>query len=142
MLGFPAPFFLKPIHFSSSFSWFFSNHLSTNHLRFNGMLVMCGQRGGLIANLTRLIHFGPPAKELMAKHETVCKVEAALWEATKPGAKWGDALKAGITAYKNVGHAKEWELHHQGGPTGYSGRDFIVTPDEKRTVLDKHTTTS
>ena len=110
---------------------------TANHLRFNGMLVICGQRGGLIANLTRLVHFGPPAKGLMAKHEAVCKVEAALWEATKPGAKWGDVLKAGIAAYKNVGHAKEWELHHQGGPTGYSGRDFIVTPDEKRTVIDK-----
>ena len=101
------------------------------------MIVICGQRGGLIANLSRLVHFGPPAKVLMAKHEAVCKVEAALWEATVPGAKWGDVLKVGIAAYKNVGHAKEWELHHQGGPTGYSGRDFIVTPDEKRTVIDK-----
>jgi Xaa-Pro dipeptidase len=110
---------------------------TANHLRTHGMLVICGQRGGQIASLTRLIHFAPISPELVARHEAVCKVESALWEATVPGATYGQALQAGINAYKTVGHAKEWELHHQGGPTGYCGRDFIVTPDEKRKVVDK-----
>lgn len=109
---------------------------TANHLRVNGMLVVCGQRGGLIVSLTRLFHFGAMAPELAAKHEACCKVEAALWEATVPGATWGDAFKVGQAAYKAVGHAKEWELHHQGGPTGYAGRDFLVTPDEKRKIFD------
>ncbi len=109
---------------------------TANHLRHCGMLVICGQRGGLIASLTRLIHFGPISKELLAKHEAVCRVDAALWNATVPGATYGAALKAGLDQYKKEGFAKEWELHHQGGPTGYAGRDVLVTPDEKQPVLD------
>lgn len=110
---------------------------TANHLRTHALLVVCGQRGGLIANLTRCVHFGPLAPELLARHEASCKVEAALWDATVPGATWGAALAAGIAMYKTVGHAKEWELHHQGGPTGYAGRDLIVTPDSKERVLDR-----
>lgn len=110
---------------------------TANHLRTHALLVVCGQRGGLIANLTRCVHFGPIAPALLAKHEAACKVEAALWDATVPGKTWGDALAAGIAMYKTVGHAKEWELHHQGGPTGYAGRDLIVTPESKVKILDK-----
>jgi Xaa-Pro dipeptidase len=110
---------------------------TANHLRTHALLVVCGQRGGLIASLTRCVHFGPISPELLARHEASCKVEAALWDATVPGATWGDALKAGIAMYKTVGHAKEWELHHQGGPTGYAGRDLIVTPDETERIQDR-----
>ncbi len=107
-----------------------------NHLRKCAMLVVCGQRHGLIASLTRLVHFGALPADLAQRHEKVCEVEAALWQATVPGTAWGKVLQAGIDAYKKAGFAKEWELHHQGGPTGYSGRDFCVIPDEKRKVQD------
>lgn len=110
---------------------------TANHLRTHALLVVCGQRGGLIASLTRCVHFGPIAPALLARHEATCRVEAALWEATVPGRTWGDALAAGIAMYKTVGHPKEWELHHQGGPTGYAGRDLIVTPDSKAKILDR-----
>lgn len=108
---------------------------TAKHLRKHAMLVICGQRGGLIANLTRFVHFGPVSPELLQKHEAVCRVEAAYWEATVVGKPWKDAFKAGIDQYKKEGFAKEWELHHQGGPTGYWGRDFMVGPDEKRLIL-------
>jgi len=110
---------------------------TAKHLRKHSMVVICGQRGGLIANLTRFIHFGVVPPDILARHEAACRVEAALWEATVPGKAWKDVLKAGLDQYKKEGFAKEWELHHQGGPTGYAGRDFMVTPDEKRVVLDK-----
>lgn len=110
---------------------------TAKHLRKHAMMVVCGQRGGLIANLTRFIHFGAVPTEIAAKHEAVCRVEAALWEATVAGKAWGDALDAGLAQYKKEGFAKEWELHHQGGPTGYSGRDFMVVPGEKRPVLNR-----
>jgi len=105
------------------------------HLRKMAMLVVCGQRHGLIANLTRLVHFGPLPSDLAARHEACCRVEAALWRATVPGAAFGKVLQAGLDQYKKEGVAKEWELHHQGGPTGYAGRDFLVVPGEKRLVL-------
>jgi len=108
-----------------------------NHLKKMGMLVVCGQRHGLIASLTRLIHFGTIPQDLLARHEAVCRVEAALWESTTVGTPYGKVLQAGIAQYKKEGFAKEWELHHQGGPTGYAGRDFCVVPDEKRQVLDR-----
>jgi Xaa-Pro aminopeptidase len=109
---------------------------TANHLRNAGMLVICGQRHGLIVSLTRLVHFGPIAPDLLRRHEAVCRIEAALWEATVPGVTYGAVLRAGIARYKAVGFSREWELHHQGGPTGYAGRDFLVTPEEKRKVLD------
>ncbi|TVR41094.1 MAG: hypothetical protein EA402_13235 [Planctomycetota bacterium] len=107
---------------------------TVNHLRHQAMLVVCGQRHGLIANLTRLVHFGPIPEDLLKRHQAACTIELALWQATQVGASWGSALKAGIDQYKKQGFAKEWELHHQGGPTGYSGRDFLVTPTEKRLI--------
>ena len=109
----------------------------SSHLRKQAMLVVCGQRHGLIASLTRLVHFGQPSADLLKRHEAACRVEAALWEATVPGTAYGTVLKAGIEQYKREGFAKEWELHHQGGPTGYAGRDFLATPDEKREVIDR-----
>ncbi len=110
---------------------------TANHLRKMGMLVICGQRGGLIACLTRLIHFGALPADLAKRHEAVCRVETAMWAATKVGTEYGKALQAGLDQYKKEGFPKEWELHHQGGPTGYAGRDFMATPGEKRLVLDK-----
>jgi len=110
---------------------------SAKHLRKHAMVVVCGRRGGLIASMTRFIHFGPLAAELAAKHEATCRVEAALWEGTVAGESWGKAFDAGLAQYKKEGYAKEWELHHQGGPTGYSGRDFTVTPGEKRLVQNR-----
>jgi Xaa-Pro dipeptidase len=108
-----------------------------NRLRKHAMLVICGQRGGLIACLTRFIHFGAVPPDIQARHEAVSRVELAMWHATKPGATWGDALKAGLAQYAKEGFKDEWELHHQGGPTGYAGRDFLATPGEKRLVQDK-----
>ncbi len=110
---------------------------TANRLRHHAMLVICGQRGGLIACLTRFIHFGPVPPDILARHEAVSRVELAMWHATKPGVTYGDALKAGIAQYAKEGFANEWELHHQGGPTGYAGREFLATPGEKRVVIDK-----
>ncbi len=107
-----------------------------NHLRRHAMLVVCGLRHGLIASLTRFIHVGQPTPDLLKRHESVCRVEAALWEATTAGRTYGEVFKAGMAQYAKEGFKDEWELHHQGGPTGYAGRDFLATPDEKRPVVD------
>jgi Xaa-Pro dipeptidase len=109
---------------------------TVNHLRHHAMLVVCGQREGLIANLTRVVHFGPVPAEILSRHESVCRVEAAMWAATRPGMAWKDAFKAGQAAYKKEGFDGEWELHHQGGPTGFAGRDFLVHAGEDRLIHD------
>src|SRR5258708_24408620 len=63
-----------------------------------------------------------PYTTLFRSHEAVCRVDAALWNATVPGATYGAALKAGLDQYKKEGFAKEWELHHQGGQDRKSTR--------------------
>lgn len=102
-----------------------------------GMLVVCGQRDGLIANLTRIVHVGALSADLRARHAAVCGVEVAMWEATRPGRSWGSIFACAQDAYAAAGFADEWQLHHQGGPTGYVGRDFLVVPGEERVVLDR-----
>jgi Xaa-Pro aminopeptidase len=99
------------------------------------MYVICGERGGLVAAATRLVGFGPVPAALRRKHQAVCRVDAALILSTRPGARVGDVLAAGIEAYAREGFADEWQLHHQGGPTGYLGREFIAAPGERRRVL-------
>lgn len=108
---------------------------TSKRLKRHAMLVICGQRHGMIASLTRFVHFGKLPKDLAFRHEAVCRIEAAFWEATVPGATYGDVFAHGQAQYKKEGFAKEWQLHHQGGPTGYSGRDFVATPGEQRVVV-------
>lgn len=107
---------------------------SSEHLKHYAMLVACGRRHGLIASVTRLVHFGPVDANLLKIHEATCRVEAALWRATVVGETWADAFKAGMKQYKAEGYDKEWELHHQGGSAGFSGRDVFATPTEERKI--------
>ncbi len=100
------------------------------------MLVLSARRNGQIAALTRIVHYGKPSPNLRKKHYSVCHVDAALQQATCPGKLIRTALDAGIEEYKKQRFPKEWELHHQGGPCGYEGRDFIVTPDTKGKIME------
>ena len=88
------------------------------------MLVTCGRRWGLIVSLTRLVNFGKLPEELQNKHEAVVRLDATFIAQTKPGARVGDIFDAGVETYHKAGYGEEWKLHHQGGPTGYAGRDY------------------
>jgi len=86
------------------------------------MLVVCGRRDGLIANATRWV--GSPGPD----DERILAVEADFLSATRPGATLADAFARGCAAYGAHGFAAdEWTRHHQGGPTGYAGRDPRAT---------------
>jgi len=98
------------------------------------MVVVCGRKWGLIVSLTRFIHFGKIAGALREKHQAVVKVDAAFIANTRPGRAVGDIFAKGVQAYLDNGFSEEWRLHHQGGPTGYAGRDYKAIPEEKRTV--------
>ncbi|WP_448809076.1 M24 family metallopeptidase [Agromyces bauzanensis] len=93
------------------------------------MLVACGRRHGLIANATRWVRFGPAGPAEADAERRIHAVEAAFFDATRPGATLGDAFRAGIAAYARHGFdAEEWRRHHQGGAAGYAGRDPRGTP--------------
>ena len=98
------------------------------------MVVVCARKWGLIASLTRIIHFGPVSAELRKKHNAVLKVDAAFNLNSKPGASVAEIFAKAQSAYKETGYADEWMLHHQGGATGYAGRDYKATPGSKEIV--------
>lgn len=107
---------------------------TARRVRKKAMVAVCAQRRGLIVSVTRLVHFGALPETLRRKHDAVCRVDAALHAATRPGTPWNDALAAGIRAYRETGFADQWKLHHQGGPMGYECRDYKATPAETRQV--------
>jgi len=98
------------------------------------MVVVCGRKYGLVANLTRFVHFGEPSEEIRIKREKVLNIEAEFITNTIVGRNVSDIFKDGIKAYDEAGYPDEWNLLHQGGPTGYNTREYIVTPDIKGTV--------
>ncbi len=105
-------------------------------LRRHAMLVVCAKKYGLIASATRLVYFGRLPRNLRRRHDAVCRVDAALNLATRPGARGSDIFRAAQEAYAREGFRDEWLKHHQGGATGYAGREWLGTPACSETVLD------
>lgn len=100
------------------------------------MLVSCARKGGLIASVTRIVHFGRPSSDLEERHAAVTQIDAAIMEATRPGRTGAELFEIITQLYAEVGFPGEWELHHQGGATGYVGREWRATPGETRRVLE------
>lgn len=100
------------------------------------MLVICAEYHGLIANLTRFVHFGSLSGDLERKQQAVANVDAAVNLATRPGRRLDHVFADLAAAYATNGYADEWRLHHQGGSTGYAGRDVIATPSTQAEVLE------
>jgi antitoxin VapB len=100
----------------------------------SAMLVLCGRRAGLVCSITRLVHFGKLPADLEERSKACAQVDARLIAATRPGAVLSDILYAGISAYRELGFAGEWELHHQGGVAGYEPRELVATPSVTATV--------
>lgn len=95
------------------------------------MLVVGARRHGLIVNLTRWVGDPDPGEGRLLD------VEAAVLDATVPGTSFAGVFAALQTAYAAAGFGDEWRNHHQGGPTGYLGRDPKVTPSTVGTVADR-----
>jgi hypothetical protein len=94
------------------------------------MVVVCGRRHGLIANLTRWVRFGEALPDELDAERRIREVEADVFAATTPGATVAEAFAAGVAAYGRHGFAPdEWRSHHQGGPAGYNGRDPRATAE-------------
>jgi Xaa-Pro aminopeptidase len=90
------------------------------------MVVVCAERGGLYANLTRFVHFEAPDAELAAKLEACQGILARMRDATRPGRTLGDVFDDCRTFYADAGFADAWRHHHQGGLTGYRSRELIA----------------
>jgi len=100
------------------------------------MVVLCGKKWGLIANLTRIVHFGKLSQELKKRHAGVARIDSAFISCTRPGTNVSKIFKCALESYKDTGFANEWKLHHQGGSTGYEGRDYKGTQLTKEIVQE------
>lgn len=99
------------------------------------MLVVCAERGGLYANLTRIVDFEEPDRET-TRRQKAC--EAVLRrmreEATRPGRTLADAFAGCRRFYAEEGFPDGWRGHHQGGMTGYASREIIATPATRQEI--------
>lgn len=98
------------------------------------MLVLSGQKYGLYASATRLVHFGKPPRDLQERFEKVLRVDGAYIGATVPGTQMKDIFSGGRAAYAAAGVPNEWQYHHQGGMTGYNSREFRATGENEERV--------
>jgi antitoxin VapB len=101
-----------------------------------GMVNLCARRSGLVVSITRFVHFGPPPAELASAFEAAAQIHAQILHATRDGAISSEIFAAAQRAYAAVGAADEIERHHQGGPCGYSERDWVITPHGTERVTD------
>ena len=92
------------------------------------LVALTGRRHGLHASLTRMVAFGEADEERTARHRAVARVDTRMLLESRPGARLGDVLALGIEQYESEGFAGQWRLHHQGGLTGYAGREVLATP--------------
>lgn len=100
------------------------------------MAVLCARREGLIANVTRWVSFAPRSAGQLAAEAAILDVEADILEATIPGASLASILPVIQAAYPRHGFdTNEWVRHHQGGPTGYVGRDPRLVPGVPDTIV-------
>ena len=100
----------------------------------HALLAVTAEREGLYVSLTRLVCFGEIPQQLAERSQTVAEIDARMLAASRPGSTLGDVVAAAQDAYAEHGFPGEWRLHHQGGLTGYKGREVFGVPDEPTSI--------
>jgi len=99
------------------------------------MLVVCAERGGLYANLTRMVELEEPDPET-GRRQRACDtiLRRMREEATRPGRTLAEALDDCRRFYAEEGFPDGWRDHHQGGMTGYASREIVATPETRQEI--------
>ena len=104
--------------------------IPTNRLIRKYLMISVNARyKGLISTITRIVHIGKPDPKLIRQFADTTEIECRMIEATRPGVPASVPFEAGLEAYRELGYADEWKLHHQGGAMGYYARDIKVTSE-------------
>ncbi|HEY2938960.1 MAG TPA: M24 family metallopeptidase [Gaiellaceae bacterium] len=96
----------------------------------HALLAFTVERDGLHVSMTRIVSFGPPPERLVHLVRAAAEVDAAVISASRPGARHGELFDVIAEAYERAGFSEEWRRHHQGGLTGYKGREVFAVPGE------------
>ncbi len=83
------------------------------------LMHVAGQKFGLHANITRMVHFGPRSQDLDRRHYAVSYIHSQVLAHLKPGYPYRDLFQVIKDKYAEVGFADEWRGHLQGGVAGY-----------------------
>lgn len=100
------------------------------------LLAASVERDGLYVSLTRVVSFGAPPTELLRLVGAAAEVDAAVLAASRPGRTLGELFDVIARAYDEQGFPEEWRKHHQGGLTGYRGREAFAEPGDATVVPD------
>ena len=57
-----------------------------------------------------------------------------MLRASEPGSTLGDVFAVAAARYADLGFPEEWRFHHQGGLTGYSGREAFAVPGDSTRI--------
>lgn len=96
------------------------------------LAAVCARRRGLVASVSRVKSWGfPTAQEL---NQQLLQVEAAALDSARPGQTLGQVLQQMQAAYQGIGQPDQWQLHHQGGLTGYRPREILAMPHSQVTL--------
>jgi Xaa-Pro aminopeptidase len=93
------------------------------------LVALTARRHGLHASVTRTLCLGEPAEEQKRRHLACARIDACMILASRPGTGLAEVFAAAVDGYTAEGFPGEWKLHHQGGLTGYAGREIKGTPD-------------
>lgn len=96
----------------------------------HALLAATAERHGLHVSLTRIVAFGPAPGELVELCRRTAAVDAAALRGSRPGRTLGEVFAELEAAYAAEGFPGEWRRHHQGGLTGYLGREVFAVPGE------------
>lgn len=107
-----------------------------NKLKNLALVSVCARRYGLIASVSRAFSLGRVSNDLLKRHRAVATLDGWLIGETTPGRRIPDLFEGLKEQYAEVGFANEWQLHHQGGATGYATRDYRATSTSDEVVQD------
>lgn len=98
------------------------------------MVVLGGEKYGLNISMTRIVYFEEIPEEIQKRYEDTQYVFANMQLMMKAGMGYQEYFARVQKLYEEVGYPDEWKMHHQGGPTGYGCREYVVTPSETRRI--------
>jgi Xaa-Pro aminopeptidase len=81
--------------------------------------------------MTRIVSFGRAPQRLSELVQASAEVDAAVISASRQGVTHGELFDVIADAYEREGFPEEWRRHHQGGLTGYKGREVFAVPGER-----------
>ena len=100
------------------------------------MLCVTGKKWGISVSLTRLLHLGPPYKDVEERIRKVIEMSARFQEATKPGKSVYEVFDESKTWYEKAGYPDEYPKDYNGGLLSHTFREYDDYSENKRIIRE------